>query len=48
MNSEYGKLMNECQEAGVHFIAMNLHSRKGKYRVKEFININYSTKHIRR
>lgn len=44
INSEYGKLMNECQEAGVHFVAMNLRSRKGKYRVKEFISINYSTK----
>jgi DNA-binding sugar fermentation-stimulating protein len=41
INSKYGKLMDKCKRAGVQFIAMNLHNRKGKYRINEFVNINY-------
>lgn len=41
LNSNYGKLMDRCRNAGVQFIAMNLHSRKGKYHINEFVDINY-------
>lgn len=41
INSKYGKLMDKCKRAVVQFIAMNPHNRKGKYRINEFVNINY-------
>lgn len=44
LSSDYGVRMDRCKKAGVHFIAMNIHNKKGQYCVNEFIDIEYYKK----